>query len=145
MTNYHAAHKAYVGAVADSLSTAGFEVLDRYADPNDPRDGGIQVRPVGGYQAVEELWLGWSEDRGWWVLTITDPHGRDSRFVYDLDPGRVLSPETVVRYFAEMADVPANVHGDRYPDLAFIDHSFEDDDPEFEAALAAYRTEGAAE
>lgn len=131
-------HEAYIDTVAAALSASGFEVEDWWADLNDPLDGWIELKPVGVYDGTDEFGLGWSEDRGWFVLTIDDPHGRDSRNVFDLLVGVVASPETVVRTFAGMAGVEASVPGDNYPDLPFDGHSFEDDDPEFEAALAAY-------
>lgn len=133
-------HEAYINAVAAALSTSGFDVEDWWADLNDPLDGWIELKPVGVYEGTDEFGLGWREDEGWFVLTVDDPQGRDSRNVFDLFVGVVPSPETVVRTFAGMAEVRATVPGDSYPDLAFDGHSFEDDDPEFDAALAAYRS-----
>ena len=42
-SGYHNAHEAYIGAVADCLDANGFPVADWFADPNDPRDGTIQL------------------------------------------------------------------------------------------------------
>jgi hypothetical protein len=144
--DYHEAHQAYIDAVAAALTAAGFTVIDWYADPNDPRDGAIALEPVGAFSA-DELWLGWQEERGWTVLTIDEGKGwnkrdgvaEDARYVHDVLVPLLAAPSTVVCEFADMAKVKAFVAGDRWRDLNFPEHSFEDDDPQFEAALAAYR------
>lgn len=143
---YHKAHEAYIGAVAKALEAAGFPVDDWWAEPNDPRDGWIGFdmekqgrvdgEPVWSY---DEVGVGWSEDRGWHLLYVDDPHGRDSRFVEELTIARVASPVTVVLAVAEKAGLTLELADDGRPDLDFPDHSFEDDDPAFEQALAHYR------
>ena len=143
---YHRAHEAYIQAVYDAFAAADVPVRDWHADPNDPRDGAIEFdvkwvwdesgRPVWSH---DEVWAGWSEDRGWHLLTIDDPDGRDSRFVYGLPIARLASPETVVRAVADEAGVPVDVLADGFEDADFPEHTFEDDDPAFELALAVYR------
>lgn len=143
---YHAAHEAYIGAVAKALETAGLPVDGWWADPNDPRDGWIGFdmdgqgtidgEPVWSY---DEVGVGWSEDRGWHLLYIDDPHGKDSRFVAELLVARVASPVTVVLAVAEKAGLTLELDDDGHPDVDFREHSFEDDDVEFELALARYR------
>lgn len=138
-------HEAYIGAVAAALEAAGFAVADWHADDNDPRDGWIGFdmdrqgridgKPLWAY---DEVGVGWSEDRGWHLLTIDDPHGRDSRFVTEFAIARVASPVTVVLEVAEQAGLTLQLDDDGHPDADFPEHTFEDDDPEFEAALAHY-------
>lgn len=146
MTDYHKAHEAYIRAVAKTLTVAGLEVLSCYANGNDPRDGEIQIEPVGVYTSAGELWLGWSEERGWAVLTVREGAGwnkredrpEDARFVFEVPAGLIASPETVVAEFAAMAGITVQVPADEFADREFYDHEFGDEDPEFEAALAAY-------
>ena len=146
--DYHDAHDAYIDAVAEALRAAGFRTVLWWGDANDPRDGWIEVSPIGAYRSQTQVGLGWQEERGWHVLTVKEDagwnkrggHSEDARCVYPLAVATVASPETVVTTFAEMAGVKAEVPGDAYPDLDFPEHSFEDEDPAFEAALAAYRS-----
>lgn len=139
-------HEAYIDAVARALDAAGFKTGDCHADDNDPRDGWIgfdmdrQGTIDGGpLWPYDEVGVGWSEDRGWHLLTIDDPHGRDSRFVSELAIARVASPVTVVLAVAEKAGLVLELADDGHPDADFPDHTFYDDDPAFEAALAHYR------
>lgn len=144
-TGYHRAHEAYIKAIADALESTAFAVADWYADPNDPRDGAIQLdlqwatrsdgEPIWPH---DEVWVGWSEDRGWHVLTIDDPHGKDRRFVYELDVARVASPTSVALAVAEKADLRVELPADEHPDADFPEHAFEDDDVPFELALRRY-------
>lgn len=139
-------HEAYIGAVARALYNAGFPTADHHADDNDPRDGAIELdltkqgavdgKPIWPH---DEVWVGWTEDRSWFLLTIDDPHGRDSRFVYDLGVALVASPVTVAIAVGEQAGLTLNLADDGHPDVDFPDHACEDDDPAFEAALAHYR------
>jgi hypothetical protein len=50
--DYHDAHEAYIAVVVAALEAGGVEVLDSYADANDPRDGAIQVRPSGALNSL---------------------------------------------------------------------------------------------
>lgn len=142
--DYHRAHEPYIAAVAHALNAAGLHTDYWHADPNDPRDGwiGFDMDKQGRFDG-EPLWdsdevgVGWSEDRGWHLLTIDDPHGRNSRFVYEFPIARVASPVTVVLAVAEKAGLTLELTDDGHPDLDF-DHSFEDDDVPFELALQHY-------
>lgn len=139
-------HEAYIGAVASALEAAGFPVADWHADDNDPRDGWvgfdmdrqgrIDGKPLWPY---DEVGVGWSEDRGWCLVTIDDPHGRNSRNAHEFAIGRIASPVTVVLQVAEHAGLTLEVTYDGHPDADFPDHTFYDDDPAFEQALAHYR------
>jgi hypothetical protein len=138
--------EAYIGAVAAALTAAGLPAGDWHADDNDPRDGGIELDltrqgTIDGNLVWphDEVWVGWNEDRGWFLLTVDDPHGRDSRFVYDLGVARVASPVTVAIAVGEKAGLALQLDDDGHPDADFPDHDCGDDNPEFEAALAHYR------
>jgi hypothetical protein len=141
-------HEAYIGAVADYLDKNGFPVADWWADDNDPRDGWIEFdmdrqgsidgKPIWQWN---EVGVGWSEDRGWHLLFVDDPHGRNSRFVDELAIARVASPWSVADEVAGKVGLTVDLPDCGFPDLDFPTHTFEDeDDPEFEAALAAYRS-----
>lgn len=152
---YHQAHEPYIAAVAAALDAAELPTKDSYADPNDPRDGAIQLdltraahpRPWVRLLAYDEVWVGWQEERGWTLLTITEydePRfnkgnwDTDSRNVYDLNCTRVASPVSVVLAVAEWAGVTLDLPDDGHPDVDFPDHSFEDDNVAFEMALRHY-------
>jgi hypothetical protein len=137
MTSYHEAHEAYISAVAAALTASGIEALDWYADPNDPRDGAVKTEPVGSWVDHDEVWIGWQEERAWAVLTIDKR--TDSRYVYDLDVCTVASPETVTNAVIAMAGLDGAAPTDNFSDEDFPGHEFDVDDPEFEAALAAYQ------
>jgi hypothetical protein len=139
-------HEAYIDAVARALDGAGFKSGDSHADDNDPRDGAIELdldrqgtidgKPIWPH---DEVWVGWSEDRGWHLLTVDDPHGRNSRFVYELGLVRVASPWSVVMAVAEKAGLTLELPDDGHPDADFPEHTCEEDTPAFEAALRRYR------
>lgn len=137
-SGYHRAHEPYISAVADALTAAGFEVLDWHADPNDPRDGAIQIQPVGDLDH-DEVWIGWSEERAWTILRIDErEHGEANRWVTDLNAGAVYSPWSVARDVAEAAGVDFDQPDDGHPDVDLPARSFEDDDIPFELALRHY-------
>ncbi|MGK5682429.1 DUF6292 family protein [Actinoplanes sp. URMC 104] len=144
---YHQAHEAYIRAVADLLPFAGFHVDDWSAEPNDPRDGFIglhvaingEARDAGPIWENDEVNLAWSEDRGWALVSVAQSHTNDGRFVYDLPVARVASPASVELAAAMQIGEECHPVADAHPDVDFPDHTFEDDDPAFEAALAHYR------
>lgn len=144
---WYEAHVPYIRAVATTLTAAGFPV-DRWdADPNNPRDGNIALdlnrqgsidgRPVWSHDEVN---VGWTEDRGWFLNTVDYPHGRDSRHVYDFGIERVASPMSVMLALAEKAGLVVNLamEDDGHPDVDFPDHVCEEDDVAFELALRRY-------
>lgn len=155
---YHDAHRSYLAAVAAALDATGIPTADWYADPNDPRDGGIQLdlpraaspRPWTRLLAYDEVWVGWQEERGWTLLTITkydEPRfnkgnwDTDSRFVYDLGVATVASPATVVLAVAEQAGLTWELPDDGHPDVDFPEREFETEDVAFELALRHYDEE----
>ncbi|GAA0493872.1 hypothetical protein Ade02nite_21020 [Paractinoplanes deccanensis] len=141
---YHQAHDPYIAAVAKAVAAVGYPVDDWSAEPNDPRDGyiGLNVDLLSetSTKAIwtnEEVNLAWTEDRGWALVTVTESHRSDGRFVYDLPVARVASPSTMAFALAEQVGDDVTVQPDNHPDLDF-DHSFEDDDVPFELALRHY-------
>jgi len=138
--DYHDAHRPYLSAVADALTAAGVVVLDWSAEPNDPRDGSIQIQPIGALASHDEVWICWQEERAWFVLTIDErPDGRESaKFVHDMLICTVSSPETVVNVVIQRCGLDRTALADSFEDLDFSTHEFDIDDPAFEAALAAY-------
>jgi hypothetical protein len=135
---YHQAHEPYMRAVAAALEAAGVKVIDWYADPNDPRDGGIQVDTDD--LAWDEVWLGWQEERGWTLLLIDErDNGQEpNRLVRDLAAGTVFSPESVVRAYGQEMGVAVDPPADRFPDVDFPQHEAEEDNVELEEALRRY-------
>jgi hypothetical protein len=143
---YHDAHEGYIGAVAEALAIEGFPVDDWSAEANDPRDGFASINvhamrethPDNPIWRNDEVFVGWSEDRGWSLVTVTESHSSDGRFVYDLIIGRVASPASVASEVAEKVGDGVSGTGDEHPDLDFPEHSFDVDDVPFELALRHY-------
>jgi len=108
------AHAGYIAAVAAALEAAGVPVADWRADGGEPRDGWIpfdlarQVRlhgwPVWDH---DEAGAGWSEETGWYLLTVDDPAGRDVRTVKGLDVAVIAAPGAVARAVADLAGLPS--------------------------------------
>lgn len=141
---YHDAHEAYIGAVAAALEAGGVEVLDWHADPNDPRDGAIQVRPAGALAKADEVWIGWQEERGWWLVTEYERPGEEnSKFVYEFTCASVASPESVAVSAREQG-LPWDGPADSYPDEDFPEHYFDTDNVPLELALRRYAEAGGA-
>jgi len=138
---YHSAHEAYLHAVAAALAAAGFPNDGGNAEANDPRDGfvDLDLERLGSiWPDDEEVAVCWQEERGWWILTITDPARSNGRFVYELGVATIASPSTVVAAVAERAGLSIDVAADEHPDADFSEHAFEDDDVPFELALRHY-------
>lgn len=101
---------AYVRAVAEALEQTGIPVADWRADGGTIPDGWIpfdlarQVRQHG-----RIIWdhdaagAGWSEEHGWFVLTVDDPGGRDVRTVARLNVGLLAPPPVVAQAVARHA------------------------------------------
>lgn len=143
---YHRAHEGYIGAVAEVVAAAGYEVYDWSAEPNDPRDGVIilDTQAMSGDDQLPiwsngEVNVAWSEDRGWSLVTVEESFRNDGRFVFDLPVARLASPETVANAVAAQIGEQVTVPADNFPDADFPEHTFEDDDVPFELALAVYR------
>jgi hypothetical protein len=103
----------YIRAVAAALEAAGVPVADWRADEDAVPEGWIpfdlarQVRlhgrPVWDH---DEAGAGWSGDRGWYLMTVDDPGGRDVRSVHVLPLAATAAPESVARAVAAHAGLP---------------------------------------
>ncbi|MEV4283636.1 DUF6292 family protein [Actinoplanes xinjiangensis] len=153
------AHSGYIRAVAAALEDAGVPVADWRADSGSPRDGWIpfdlarQVRlhgrPVWDH---DEAGAGWSEERGWYLLTVDDPAGRGVRTVEALAVPMIAAPGAVARAVTSLAGLcapggPRAEAGADFPGLGgpraeagadFPGHRAGVPDPAFEAALLRY-------
>jgi len=145
VSDYHRAHEPYIRTVAAALAAAGFPNDGGNAEPNDPRDGFIdldleRLRTIDGEPiwTVQQVAVCWQEERGWWLLTVADTTSNDGRYVYGLDVATIAAPSTVVAAVAEKAGLNIEVAACGYPDVDSSAHEFDEDDPEFEAALAVY-------
>jgi hypothetical protein len=142
---YHDAHTAYLTAVADALSDAGFPNDGGCADPNDPRDGFVDLdlerlgtidgKPI---WTAQQVAVCWQEERGWWLLTVADTTSSNGRYVYPLGVATIASPSTVAAAVAEQAGLNVDVADCGHPDVDFPAHEFDDDDVAFELALRHY-------
>ncbi|MFC4071290.1 DUF6292 family protein [Actinoplanes subglobosus] len=138
-------HAAYIRAVAGALESAGIPVADWRADSGPARDGWIpfdlarQVRlhgrPVWDH---DEAGAGWSEERGWYLLTVDDPAGRGVRTVAALAVATVASPGAVARSVASLAGLPGPAPLAGEVEADFPGRRAGTDDPAFEAALEHY-------
>ncbi|GIE74602.1 hypothetical protein Aph02nite_05520 [Actinoplanes philippinensis] len=107
------AHTAYIRAVAAALEAAGVPVADWRADSGPVRDGWIPFdltrqmrlhgRPVWDH---DEAGAGWSEERGWYLLTVDDRAGRSIRTTEALAVPTLAAPGTVARAVACLAGLP---------------------------------------
>jgi hypothetical protein len=142
-------HGPYISAVAQAMLTAGLALPDPgqvfwHASDYDPRGGAARLDVEALCADHAEVWVSWREDEGWFVVTIDDTDGPDPhRYVFDLDCATVSSPAVVVRCVRSYFGVPPGAgRSDGYPEADFPDHHWEEDDPEFEAALAVYAEDG---
>lgn len=134
----------YIAAVADACQAAGLHVLEFWSDDIDPRDGAISLSKVPEGDPDGEDWrqgytLGWDERRGWMYGEPKDAHGELCNLLWLCDgplpePGevagvarRIISGELTSRERHLMMD-----------HVTWRDH--EEEDPEFDAELAAYAT-----
>ncbi|GIF37061.1 DUF6292 family protein [Actinoplanes xinjiangensis] len=139
------AHSGYLRAVAAALEAAGVPVADWRADSGSPRDGWIpfdlarQVRlhgrPVWDH---DEAGAGWSEERGWYLLTVDDPAGRGVRTVEALAVPMIAAPGAVARAIASLAGLCAPGGPRAEAGADFPGHRAGVPDPAFEAALLRY-------
>lgn len=140
------AHAPYLAAVAYELIRAGIEVEDWFANPDQPRDGAIELTvPLPGNA---ETFLAWREDEGWYYTRSKHGGGRADR-TGDLLVGLAATPDDVAAaYLAATAhprspaspeqldwQPPADYNPDAAPALDETSVS-----PDLEHALASYTT-----
>ena len=131
----------YIAAVADACQKAGLSVIDYFTDDIDPRDGGIHLltRP----DADPDDWEGtcgiyWDEIRGWMYGEPKDPHGELCNLLW-FGHGPLPAPADVAETARRIivGEVPQDELYRMMDHVRWRDH--EEEDPEFEAELAAYR------
>ncbi|WP_329370192.1 DUF6292 family protein [Streptomyces sp. NBC_00669] len=137
MPNYHDAHRPYIAAVVNALTTAGIGVSDWFADPNDPRDACITLTTdaTEPHYPGQTIVLTWNEEAGW-LIGGGEPDEL-LNWVGELDTRDVLpTPQQVVAAArTAFTTTPPTLYG-----LAPVYREFEDDNDGFEARLAAYDT-----
>ncbi|WP_335981337.1 DUF6292 family protein [Streptomyces sp. CA2R106] len=133
--NYHDAHRPYIGAVVNALTTAGIGVDDWFADPDDPRDACIFLATAATetHYPGEAIVLSWNEEDGW-LIGGGQPN-EPLNWVADIYTRDVLpTPQQVVTAArAALIAAPSTLYG-----LAPLFREFEDDTDGFEERLAAY-------
>lgn len=143
--NYHDLPELYAAAVADALDRAGISVTDWWANPDDPRNLGIQLTyPPARY---EEMHIVWHAVEGWVYLpsSTIGQHGGD--FTGDLGCDYLALPGDVAAAVLTVVD-PDKPAGEpcpwtppagytTTPELPADDVDYS---PELERALAAYAT-----
>lgn len=142
-------HAPYLAAVERAFLRAALEALNAHAEDRDPRGGAIQLDPhspaflTSAWADWDEVWVVWNEDAGWSLVCSQErDRGREPRRVaIDLKVPRLASPNAVVSAAVAMLGADVNVPAE-FPSVDFPEHRFEDDDVEFEQALARYAKSG---
>lgn len=62
----NSALEAYIGNVAAHLKASGYPVPDWHANDDDPRDGAIHLSGDREEDGQVEVWIGWTEESGWY-------------------------------------------------------------------------------
>ncbi|ROO82560.1 hypothetical protein EDD29_0040 [Actinocorallia herbida] len=138
--DYYSLPELYMAAVADALDRAGVSVASHWANPDDPRNGAIELAVPAPY---EERHVAWSETDGWGYIPTTDTTKGGDRF--EVLPVDLLAlPEDVV------AAAMARLTRDKEPrpaaawtppdDYTTAPFSQEEYCLELERGLAAYAT-----
>lgn len=141
--HYHRAHEPYVTAVAHELQRCGVEVEEWFANPDEPRDGAIELSvPLPGY---EETHIAWREDLGWYYIVSADRSEALGDSV-DLPVGHLDEPFEVAAAVCKVLDHPVTVDtpdwrppADYNPD-AVQPEAWWDASPDLERALTCYTT-----
>ena len=136
----------YITAVADACHAAGLSVVDYWSDDIDPRDGGIHLlrRPGADPDNWEDTCgIYWDEARGWMYGEPRNSGGELHNLLWFGD-GALPAPAETAEQARRLisGEMPADERRRLIDPTSWRDH--EDEDPEFEAALAAYRDAGTA-
>jgi hypothetical protein len=141
--HYHRAHEPYITAVAHELQRCGVEVQEWWANPDEPRDGAIELAvPIRPY---EETHFAWREDLGWYDIR-TKTSGTLGDVTVDLPVGHLAVPFEVATAICEVLGHPVTVDkpdwrppADYNPD-AVGPEAWWDASPDLERALTCYTT-----
>lgn len=142
--HYHRAHEPYIAAVAHELQRCGVEVEDWWANPDEPRDGAIELSvPLPGY---EETHVAWREDMGWYYIPSSNRGSALGDTTVDLPVGHLAEPFDVAAAMCKVLDHPVTVDkpewrppADYNPD-AVEPEAWWDASPDLERALTCYTT-----
>jgi hypothetical protein len=141
--SYHTAHGPYIAAVARELQRAGVEVEDWFDNPDEPRDGAIELTvPMPGY---EQTHVAWREDQGWYYMPSSDAQAL-ADYTVDLPVGHLAEPYDVAAAVCKALDRPFTTDrpdwrppADYNPD-AVEPEAWWDASPDLERALTCYTT-----
>lgn len=133
--DYHRAHEAYIGAVADALHDAGFPIPDYHADANDPRDAAIQIGNDADDDDPVEDWICWTEESGWYHGIDAKGHGELSCLRW-AHLGPLPTPAQVMSWYRKLG-FKATEHAEMTRPYY---RSFQDQHDGFEDQLVAYAT-----
>jgi hypothetical protein len=139
----HEAHDPYITAVAHELQRAGVEVLEWFANPDDPRNGAIELAdPMPGY---EQTHIAWREDMGWYYMPSSDSSSAHADRTIELEVGFLDEPHEVAAAACKALDRPFTTErpdwrppADYNPDAVAPEGW--DASPDFERALTCYTT-----
>lgn len=146
---YHKLPELYAAAVADALDRAGVTVAHWWANPDDPRNLGIELaHPPAPY---EELHVCWHAFNGWYYIPASR-HGALGDYAEDLPLGLLALPDEVADAVLDVTN-PDKPAGDPCGWTPPADYTttpaLPDDDtdysPALERGLAAYATHPAAD
>jgi hypothetical protein len=131
----HTAHRPYIEAVANALQAADIATTDHSAEPDDPRNGFIELDRSATAAVYGEQYarLIWDEESGW-LLGWGGEDGRSDSIAPLLADVLPTPPDVVAAVQAALAVKPETVHGrpGQY-------REFEDEHDGFEERLAVYR------
>lgn len=140
--SYHRAHEPYIAAVAYELNRAGIKYQDFYANPDEPRDGAIELtQPLPGY---EETHIAWREDHGWYYIPTSDRSNALGDYTVDLPVGHLAVPHEVAVAVGEALNRPVSTLApDWKPPADYNAEAVASDDwfdasPDLERALTCY-------
>jgi hypothetical protein len=142
--HYHRAHEPYIAAVAHELERLGVDVEEWFANPDEPRDGAIELAvPLPGY---EQTHIAWREDMGWYYMPSKDNSSALADYTVDLPVGHLAEPFDVAAAYCKVIDHPVTVDKPEwrppadYKPEAVGPEAWWDASPDLERALTCYTT-----
>lgn len=113
-------HFPYIEAVVDALNAAGLTVTDWHADANDPLDAAVELDrelTAALYGETSEVWLCWTEERGWYLALSDERDNGNLSGLTDLLVGVVPGPDEMVALVRDLLEKrPARFELGRYRD-----------------------------
>ncbi|WP_192809597.1 DUF6292 family protein [Actinomadura rudentiformis] len=139
--SYHRVHEPYIEAVAAAVQAAGVELADWGAETNEPRNGYLEpAAPVGPGPQVEPggLWLGWTEERGWFYGEVGDDASGQLSYTEDLGGGILPAPDEAATRIALLVQGDAEALAALASERDRENRSFTDENDGFENKLLSY-------